>query len=594
MTPAHNVDNTLNAGPLQVGRGSKAPDSAGPANGAVGKTTCDAAAALQAAWKTQQAPPAPSAPLQYPARFGDYELVQELARGGMGVVFEARQPELGRTVALKMILENSLSSAEAMERFRREARAAAALDHPNIVAIHDIGSHDGRCFFTMALVDGPNLKRAVQDGGVPAPAEAVRLMLGVTEAVAFAHQRGIIHRDLKPENVLIDSQGRPRVTDFGLAKRAGPEDPALTAAGEVIGTPAYMPPEQAAGEVENIGPHTDVYSLGGVLYFLLTGQPPFRGKSATQVLAQVILGEPTPPRQLNPQAPEALEAICLKCLQKDPTKRLPSAAALAEALRAARPPEDSSGTMRLPSAAAPVTPPQSWRRGRAAVPTVKGKSKSKAVLLAAVGIAALLGVGTWLIVNRWGWWARGGEPPSSGAEPPPGAEPARAALVLPMPDRLRKDFGLTVTMLAGDAEGKNMRPVEAGADGVYRVGLRQKVQFRITADKPSYLGVWSREANGKVYQLFPNSKDERDRDHAFKAGQTRVVPEVGAFPTESQDVDQLWIVTSADYWDPLQGEEEEQFRRFQAERDEKGVRVRGLRLPERDRAESVVRYQVVK
>jgi hypothetical protein len=357
-----------------------------------------------------------------------------------------------------------------------------------------------------------------------------------------------------------------------------------------------MPPEQAAGEIDNIGPHTDVYSLGGVLYFLLTGQPPFLGKIATQVLAQVMLGEPTPPRQINPRAPASLEAICLQCLSKDPAKRLPSAAALVEALRAAGMPGDSGDTLQLSSRGpAPVTAPPTWRQSRAAAATMKGKGRGKAGLQAAVavGVAALLAVGAWLTVDRWAWCSRGGTP-SPGPEPSPNPEPARTALVLPPPDRLRKDFGLTVTMLAGDADGKNMRPVEAGADGVFRVGLHQKVQFRVTADRPAYVGVWSREADGKVYQLFPNTRDDRDRDHSFKANQTRIVPDIGAFPTESPDVDQVWIRASSDYWDPLQGEDEEHFRRFEAVSDEKGVQVRGLRLPEKDLSDSVVRYQVVK
>jgi tRNA A-37 threonylcarbamoyl transferase component Bud32 len=597
MTPAHDDDDSPSAGTLRAARSSQTPDAAVAESNTEEQIERGANAALQAATNTWQASSAPSAPLQLPSRFGDYELVQELARGGMGVVYKARCLVLDRTVALKMILDDSLSSAEAAERFRREARAAAALDHPHIVAIHDIGVQDGRCYFTMAFVDGPSLKQSVRDHGPPAPHDAVRLLLAVADAVAFAHRHGVIHRDLKPENILLDAQGRPRVADFGLAKRCGPDDPALTASGQVIGTPAYMPPEQAAGEADKIGPHTDVYSLGGVLYFLLTGQPPFRGKSATQVLAQVMLGEPTPPRQLNPQAPAALEEICLQCLSKDPAKRPPSAAALAEALRAAPLPGASSDTMRLPGAeAAPATGPQSWRQSRTAVPTVKGKGKDKpglAAAVAVVAVAALLAVGSWLTADRWAWWNRGGAP-APGPEPTPDPEPARAALVLPMPDKLRKDFGLKVTMLAGDADGKNMRPVEADADGVFRVGLRQKVQFQVTADRPAYVGVWSREANGKVYQLFPNTKDDRDRDHAFKANQTRIVPCVGAFPTESPDVDQLWIRAASDYWDPLQGDDEEHFRRFEAVRVEKGWQVRGLRLPEKDLSDDVVRYQVVK
>jgi hypothetical protein len=468
-----------------------------------------------------------------------------------------------------------------VQRFRREARAAAALDHPNIVAIHDSGVRDGRCYFTMAFVDGPNLKQAVRDHGMPAPREAVRLLLAVADAVEYAHRHGVIHRDLKPENILIDPQGRPRVTDFGLAKRSGPGDPALTARGEVIGTPTYIPPEQAVGDIDHIGPHTDVYSLGGVLYFLLTGQPPFRGRTVTEVLAQVMLGEPTPPRQLNPQAPEALEAICLKCLQKDPARRYPSAAALAEALRAAHLFGGGPGdTAPLPGAAAPpVTAPQSWRRSRATVPTLQ---VGKGVLAAAVGVLVLAAAGLW-------WWGRGGTPTSAPSPQSP-STPTKTAAVLPLPDKLRTDFGIQVTVLAGPRVGPNMLPVKPGADGVYRLLPGQKVQFEVTADKAAYVGVWSLEANGqKVYQLFPNRDDP---DHAFKPGEKRRVPAQGADALESSTIDQLWIEASTERWDPLQGEEEGQFRRFQSERGGQGVQVRGLRLPEKNRAESVVQYRV--
>jgi serine/threonine protein kinase len=521
------------------------------------------------------APPTPAPPaapgLQLPAPFGDYELLEEIARGGMGVVCKARHRELQRTVALKMILDGSLNSEEARERFRREARAAAALDHPNIVAIHDIGTHEGRCYFTMALVDGPSLKRSVQSGGVPAPAEAVRLMLAVTEAVAFAHEHGIIHRDLKPENVLIDPQGRPRVTDFGLAKRAGPEDPALTAAGEVIGTPAYMPPEQAAGDLAAVGPHTDVYSLGGILYFLLTGQPPFRGKSATEVLAQVILGEPTPPRQLNPQAPEVLEAICLKCLQKDPNKRYSSSAALAEELRAAPVSGEPSKTIRL-----------NWKGGRSAA--AKKPGKGRLLLAVAAGAVLLLALTAGLTVDRWAWWKQGPPPEPT----PPDGTPA--PVVLPMPKDLRKDFGLKATMLAGESLGKDMRPVEPGAGGVAQVAPGALVQLEIEVEKEAYVGVWTVEADGTVLQLFPNPED---KDHHFKAGEKRRVPAQGARVVESRNVDQVRIEASTKPWDPVRGEKEGPFELFKAERQRKDweAQRRGLRLPGNSLSERVLPYQ---
>jgi hypothetical protein len=423
----------------------------------------------------------------------------------------------------------------------------------------------------MALVDGPSLKRSVQAGGVPAPAEAVRLLLAVTEAVAFAHQNGIIHRDLKPENVLLDGQGRPRVTDFGLAKRAGPDDPALTAAGEVIGTPAYMPPEQANGESDKIGPRTDVYSLGGILYFLLTGQPPFRGKSATEVLAQVILGEPTPPRQLNPQAPEVLEAICLKCLQKDPEKRYSSASALAEELRVAPVSGETSRTVRL-----------NWKGGRpgAATKPVKGRL----LLALAAGAGLLLALTAGLTVDRWAWWKQGPTP-----EPTPlDGQPAPVAV--PIPKDLRNDFGLKATVLAGESLGKDMRPLEPGPGGVTRVAPGSRVQLEIEVAKEAYVGVWTVEADGTVMQLFPNPKD---KNHHFRAGEKRRVPAQGVEVVESRNVDQVRIEASTKPWDPVQGELVGPYELFKAERQRKDweAQRRGLRLPGNSLSERVLPYQ---
>ena len=187
-----------------------------------------------------------------PRRFGAYALLSEVARGGMGVVYKARHQALGRVVALKMILEGRLTSAEAVQRFHQEAPAAAALDHPNIVPVFDIGVQDGRHYFTMAFVEGASLKETVTRDGVPSPAAAAALVRTIAEAIAAAHEAGIVHRDLKPENVLIDRDGRPRVTDFGLAKR-DEGDTALTATGQILGTPAYMAPEQANGEVARSG-----------------------------------------------------------------------------------------------------------------------------------------------------------------------------------------------------------------------------------------------------------------------------------------------------------------------------------------------------
>ncbi len=262
--------------------------------------------------------------------FGDYELLEEIARGGMGVVWKARQTSLNRIVAIKMIRAGALASPDEVARFLREAEAAANLQHPNIVAIHEVGEHGGQHYFSMDLVTGRDLGAIVKDGPLP-PQRAARYVKIIAEAIQFAHQRGTLHRDLKPQNVLIDGADQPRITDFGLAKSMK-DDSRLTQSGVVMGSPSYMPPEQAAGRQGDVGPASDVYSLGAMLYELLTGRPPFRGATALATMREVMEVEPAALRRLNATIPPDLETICLKCLEKSPTARYPTARALAEEL----------------------------------------------------------------------------------------------------------------------------------------------------------------------------------------------------------------------------------------------------------------------
>jgi len=264
-------------------------------------------------------------------RLGDYELLEEIARGGMGVVYLARQLSLDRNVAVKMILHGVLAGDNAIARFKAEASAAAGLSHPNIVAIHEIGEHRGRHFFSMEFVNGRTLAELLHDGPLPARVAAGYLER-VASAVHFAHERGVLHRDLKPSNILIDGQGQPRVTDFGLAKRfdGGNE---VTLTGQVLGTPAYIAPEQAGGaKFGVVDRRSDVYSLGALLYHAVCGLPPFSGESVPEILHKVTGFEPVAPRLLNHGLPRDLETICLKCLAKEPSRRYKSALELAQEL----------------------------------------------------------------------------------------------------------------------------------------------------------------------------------------------------------------------------------------------------------------------
>lgn len=263
-------------------------------------------------------------------RFGDYELLEEIARGGMGVVYKARQTKLNRIVALKMILAGQLAGKDDVQRFHAEAEAAANLDHPGIVPIYEVGEHEGQHYFSMGFVDGQSLADKLHAGPLPSR-EAAKLTKKVAEAIEYAHQRGVVHRDLKPANVLLDSSGEPRVTDFGLAKRID-DDSGLTKTGDILGTPAYMSPEQASGRIHEVTHSADVYALGAILYALLTGRAPFEATSPIDTLLQVLESEATLPTAINRRTPRPLELICMKCLEKSPAARYSTADELCQDL----------------------------------------------------------------------------------------------------------------------------------------------------------------------------------------------------------------------------------------------------------------------
>jgi eukaryotic-like serine/threonine-protein kinase len=306
---------------------------------------------------------------------GDYELLEEIARGGMGVVYKARQVSLNRVVALKLILAGTYASEAAIQRFKAEAEAAASLDHPNILPIHEIGDHEGHQFFSMKLVSGGNLGDTI--GALKTrPREAAALLETLARAVHFAHQRGILHRDLKPANVLIAEDGTLYVSDFGLAKKVGGDDGG-TRTGAVVGTPAYMAPEQARG-AKGLTIAVDVYSLGAILYEAITGRPPFRGDTVLDTLRLVTDTEPAHPQSVFPAADRDLSVLALKCLEKDPVRRYPSAEALADELK-----RWLNGEPIEARPATPIERTRKWVRRNPLVAALAG--------MAAVGVVGLLG-----------------------------------------------------------------------------------------------------------------------------------------------------------------------------------------------------------
>ncbi len=311
--------------------------------------TSSAVTAPSAAAEGFTLPPSAGPPPDAPSVPG-YEILGELGRGGMGVVYQARHLGLKRLVALKMVLAGPYATAAELRRFRAEAEAVARLQHANIVQIYEVGEHQGRPYLALEYVSGGSLADQVA-AGAPAPRAAAEQVEALARAMHWAHLRGVVHRDIKPANVLLTAHGTPKITDFGAAKRLD-QTARYTRSGHVVGTPSYMAPEQARGEVGEVGPASDVYALGAVLYELLTGRPPFVGATPVETMVQVVHADPVPPRRVRPQVPRDLETVCLKCLRKPWRQRYADARALADDLRRF-----------LDGAAVKARPQGAWERG---------------------------------------------------------------------------------------------------------------------------------------------------------------------------------------------------------------------------------------
>src|SRR5438094_5887100 len=326
--------------------------------------------------------------------FGEYQLIEQIARGGMGVVWRAHQLSLSRTVAIKVIAAAELATPDFVERFRREAEAAASLDHPNIVPIYEIGECNGLHFFSMKLIEGPTLAQRIAGAG-PRLTDfraAVQLLCPIARAVHYAHQRGILHRDLKPNNILLDTRGVPHLTDFGLAKLIEQES-TITRTVALLGTPSYMSPEQDSGNLKGVTTAADVYGLGAVMYELLTGQPPFAGGTTLETIRQVLDKEPRRPSLIQPRVDRDLETICLKCLEKEPSRRYGSAEALADDLE--------RWLREEPIVARPVGQVERLWRWSKRNPVVAGLTAAVVLLLAVVaGVASVGYVQTKLALNE--------------------------------------------------------------------------------------------------------------------------------------------------------------------------------------------------
>jgi WD40 repeat protein/tRNA A-37 threonylcarbamoyl transferase component Bud32 len=428
----------------------------------------------------------------------DYDVLEVLGRGGMGIVYKARQVSLHRLVALKMIRDGLLATEEQLARFQGEARAVARLRHPNVVQIYAIGQQDGRPFFSLELVEGGNLAQRLTKGPLP-PQESAHLVQTLARAVQHAHEQCIVHRDLKPANVLLTVDGQPKITDFGLAKELEAEVFLThTSSGALMGTPSYMAPEQAWGKTREIGPRADVYALGAILYETLTGRPPFLATTLMDVLDQVRTQDPAPPRHVQSQCPRDLETICLKCLNKDPARRYATAGELADDLQ-----------RYLDGESIQARPAGKWERG---VKWVRRRPTTAA--LSAVTLVACLLVGTviWVAENRLGAGASGGSGTELKTDKPAYASllsQADQALEMGDRDKARRVLedcpsalrGWEWDYLKGRCEGVTRTVREAHVGGVFALASDPQSARVASGGEDGKIRFWDPESGQEVRQL---------------------------------------------------------------------------------------------
>ncbi len=544
---------------------------------------------------------ADSTPSKHGQPFGDYELLQELGKGGMGVVWKAYQQSLRRTVALKMIRTGQLTNPADVERFRREAQSLAQLDHPNIVPVYEYGEILGEHYIAMAFIEGPTLAVLVREKGLLPWDQAAELLAQVAEAIHHAHKQGIIHRDLKPENILIDVNGRPRVTDFGVAKRHllpggeanGEVEPELTMQGQPVGTAPYMSPEQALGQSNLIAPPTDVYGLGGILYFLLTGRPPFpTASNAYEILTRVLKEAPIPPRQLNPNVPIGLEKICLRCLTKDLTQRYQTAddvrTALLKWLREFPEETPVCGTLirnsfprepdRNSSPDEPVPAAFPNREWSGPVPDPKTSANPWSIrwlvgLCAGLSVALVTLVVLLIVLHKPG--SPGGTDGSTVGkyrkEKSPGEDTKRPLEDVgksppddvgrkPPDDVDRRPPGWKLNPLMGRLKALQPRedfPVQVAVPNHPRDGQGDSwrleftegeyLRFTITPQQTCWVRIWWVRPEGKAVQIFPNRFDRHN--NKMEAGKTFSLPTDSKFRMiRSQGEEMILVLASTREW----------------------------------------------